>query len=159
MQTNFLVAANAINTSPAKVAKIGAEQSALEAGFRYKTANQLSGATMFAYTVAILSMLGAFKGNAFKAKALAGMFGSMTVINHHKKAGNLETAGAGLVRLTIKGNNHFGGRELGKTANQSIEAKDARCLALAIKAGPTGKVAEESAAVRAIQWRKVGETK
>ena len=159
MQTNFLVATNAINSSPTKVAKIGAEQASLEAGFRYKTANQLSGGVMFAYPVAVLSMLGASKGQAFKAKALAGMYGSMTVINHHKKAGNLETAGAGLVRLTIKGNNHFGGRELGKTANQSIEAKDARCLEVAIKAGPSGKIAEESAAVRAITWRKVGETK
>lgn len=158
---NFTSASSAIVSSPAKAAKITNEQEAIDAGFRFKAdpTPPSGSALMFAYTVGLLGMLGALTGSSFKAKALSGMYGSATVITHHVKKGNMVREAGSMVRLTQAGLNHFNGRELGKINGQRIDAKDARCMGIAAKAGPKSKVAQESSAVRQITWRKVGAIK
>ena len=158
MQTNFLVATNVIASSPAKVAKVKDEQAAIQAGFVWKTAARLNGGELFAYTVAVLSWLGALSGKSFVGAAFYGMYGSRSALTHHVRKGNIVEDGT-LFRLTEAGIAHFRGREKGTTKGQVVQSKDARCLEIALKAGPSTKLATESAIVRAITWRKVGETK
>lgn len=138
--------------------EIGREQASLDAGFIYKSARQLHGANLFTYTVACLGMLKAFTGQAFKAAALSGMFGSDTVISHHKRQGNLEADGRGMVRLTAKGKAYFGGRELGLINGQKVDAKEVSMVATAIRAGAGTSVTKDSQTVRAISWRRTGST-
>jgi hypothetical protein len=142
--------------------KVAREQVARDAGLLYKAAEQLRGGTMYAYTVAVLWALNAFDGRTFPAAALSGMFGSPTVVNHHVGKGNLARVSLGKngrIRLTEAGISHFGGRESGKILGQSVESKDARVLEMAIKRGPSRLLAEKSALVASITWRKTGETK
>lgn len=148
---------NAIDSSPSNAAKIARESASINAGFVYKSANQINGAVMFAYTVALLGMLGALTlgRKGFDRKALTGMFGSETVFTHHKKMGNIELTGKGTARLTAKGLAHFSGRETGKVLGQSIRREDVSAIAVAVK---TGKVTPNTSASM-IQWRKTGEVK
>jgi hypothetical protein len=139
--------------------KISREQAASDAGFVNKTAQQIHGAVLFTYTVALLGLLGALRGQTFKASALAGMYGSDTVITHHRKQGNIEAVKRGYVRLTTKGMALFNGRAEHKISGQRIEGKDVAAMVVAIKTSPSLKIAQDSAIVRQINWRKVGETK
>lgn len=148
---------NAINSSPATASKIARENASLSAGFAYKAQETPKGAVMFAYTVALLGMLGALTigRKGFDRKALTGMFGSETVFTHHKKAGNIEVTGKGMARLTAKGLAHFSGRETGKVLGQSIRREDVSAMAVAVK---TGKVTPNTSAAM-IQWRETGQVK
>lgn len=137
---------------------IAREQASMDAGFIYKSARQLHGAHLFTYTVACLGMLQAFAGKPFRSAALAGMFGSDTVITHHKKQGNLEADGKGMVRLTAKGKAYFSGRELGLINGQRVDAKEVSMVATAIRAGAGTSITKDSQVVRAISWRRTGST-
>jgi hypothetical protein len=143
-------------TKAAATAKVARESDALSAGMLYKSSDQILGGVMFAYTSAILALLRVLDGSQFKANILSGMFGSATVVSHHRKQGNLANGDSrGMIRLTPKGRAHFMGRRTGQTAGQTVTHEDIVAMSRAIK---TGKVSPGTLAAQ-VQWRKVGEIK
>lgn len=151
-----------VNMISAKATAIAREQAALDAGMIYKAKEQLHGAQLYTYTVAALGLLGALTGGrkAFKASALSGLYGSDTVVRHHKAKGNIEaTSQRGMVRLTNAGLAQFTGRESGTINGQKISSDDVKAMAVALKVSPSAAQAKDNAMVGSIQWRKVGSTK
>lgn len=92
-----------------------------------------SGAVLWSYTNAVLSILGMFDGKTTKKGNIGQFFKSSTIENHHIKNGNFEKGEKG-IKLTPKGKAYFMNRLNGTNA-QNIPAELAAAMLELVKTG------------------------
>ena len=103
----------------------------------YRLSPTPKGKLLFAYFLALLDILGMLNfGRRAQPKAFVrAFFASNSLLAHHGRNGNLEFLDNGMVRLSVKGYNHFMGRLDGSNAKQAVERETFDAMVRLIKTG------------------------
>ena len=107
-----------------------------------------SGATkLFAHTAAWLEVTGLIHGKSAPLDLVKELGGS--AYSYHFKQGNFTAPLGGMVELTAKGLNHFGGREEGGTSSQRFDPIDKEDYILMMREGVNDdRLIKDASAIR-----------